>query len=318
MGADEMTLLSRTANNLYWFGRYVERAENTARLLDVTYRMSQLPDPSLTPNAEWIAALEMVGQRKEFDKRFKRLNQHKVIEFLSIDEKNPSSIKSTLRAARENARAERNSIPTEVFESLNAAWIGMKTVDSKSLEDGNCRDFFDWVKDKVHALRGLTYGVMLQKEAFQFYRIGTFMERADNTARLVDVKFTVLSVRNRNDKIEDYYRWGALLRSLSALKSYRMVYRDTVRPMQVVELLLTNPDFPRSIAHCTNIVSDTLESLGPDTRSAFLAKRLHQQFAKESVDKVIRTKSVHTVLEDFTAAIATLSDQIAKDFLLEA
>lgn len=313
-----MTLLSRTANNLYWFGRYVERAENTARLLDVTYRMSQLPDPSLAPNAEWIAALEMVGQRKAFEKRFKRLTAKKVIEYLSIDEKNPSSIKSTLRAARENARAERNSIPTEVFENLNSAWIGMKKVDSKSLANGDCRDFFDWVKDRVHALRGLIYGVMLQTEAFEFYRIGTFIERADNTARLVDVKFTVLSVKSRNDKIEDYYRWGALLRSLSALKSYRMVYRDSVRPMQVVELLLTNQDFPRSLAHCTNTVANTLERLGSDTRSAFLAKQLHKKFAKDSLDKIIRAKTVHAVLEDFTSAVATLSDQIAKDFLLEA
>lgn len=311
-----MTLLSRTADNLFWLGRYLERAENTARLLDVSYRMSQLPDPSLAPHAEWLAALEVVGQREGFQKRFKKLTPERVIAHLSVDDDNPSSIKSALRAARENARAERNSIPTEVFESLSTSWLGIKKADIKSIQADGYRDFFDWVKERVHALRGLIYGVMLQQDAFAFYRMGTFMERADNTARLVDVKFHVLSAR-KQDKIEDYYRWGALLRALSAFKSYRTVYRDAVRPMQVVELLLLNPDFPRSINHCTRVVSDELENLAPDTRGAFLSKRLHKKFAKKKIESVVRNKSLSDVLEDFTVQTATLSDQIAKDFLLE-
>lgn len=311
-----MSLLSRTADSLYWFGRYVERAENTARLLDVAYRMSQLPDPSLAPNAEWLAALEVVDQRKAFDKQYKVLTPTKVIEFLTIDDKNPSSIKSTLRAARENARAERNSIPTEVFESLNTTWLGIKTIDTKSLSANGYRDFFDWVKDRMHALRGLIYGVMLQTEGYAFYRIGTFIERGDNTARLVDVKFTLLSVRSRNDKIEDYYRWGALLRALSAFKSYRTVYHETVRPMQVVELLLLNPDLPRSLNHCTSVVADTLNGLSPKSRCAAQAKRLCRTFAKKSIDRVATADTVHAVLEDFSTDVAALSDQIAEDFLL--
>lgn len=313
-----MTLLSRTADNLYWLGRYMERAENTARLLDVTYRMSQMPDTSLEPNAEWIAALDVVGQRKAFDKRFKRLTPAKAIAFLTIDDKNRSSIRNTIRAARENARAERNSIPTEVFESLNATWLGIKAMNSTSLSEQGYRDFFDWVKDRVHSLRGLTYGVMLQNEAFQFHRLGTFVERGDNTARLVDVNYTLLSAHDRRDKIEDYYRWGALLRSLSAFKSYRMVYHDAVRPMKVVELLLLNADFPRSIHFCTQSVAETLEGLAPDTRSATLSKRLLQQFSKTSIEKVIGTKSLHTVLDEFSDSSAALSNQITKDFLLQA
>jgi uncharacterized alpha-E superfamily protein len=311
-----MTLLSRTADNLFWLGRYLERAENTARLLDVSYRMSQMPDTSLAPYAEWIAALEVVGEGKRFTKRFKTLTPEKVIAYLAVDDQNPSSISSALRAARENARAERNSIPTEVFESLNATWLGIKQADIKSIQAEGYRDFFDWVKERVHAVRGLIYGVMLQQQAFAFHRIGTFIERADNTARLVDVKFHVLSAR-KQDKIEDYYRWGALLRSLSAFKSYRTVYRDAVRPMQVVELLLLNPDFPRSLNHCTGVVSDLLETLGPETRGAFLAKRLHQKFSKDKIETVVRSKSLLAVLEDFTTQSAALSNQIAKDFLLE-
>lgn len=313
-----MSLLSRTADNLYWLGRYIERAENSARLLDVSYRMGQLPDPSLAPNAEWVAALEVVGQRKAFDKRYKVLTSAKVMEFLTVDDKNLASIKNTFRAARENARAERNSIPTEVFESLNATWLAIKSMDSKSLSRDGYRNFFDWVKDRVHALRGLIYGVMLQTDAYDFYRIGTFMERGDNTARLVDVKFTLLSVRSKNDKIEDYYRWGAILRALSAFKSYRTVYHDFVRPMQVVELLLLNPDLPRSLNHCTGVVAETLQGLSPKAQCVVMANRLHRKFEKKRIDSVAKADTLHDVLEGFSSDIAVLSDQIAVDFLLKA
>lgn len=310
-----MTLLSRTAENLYWLGRYTERAENTARLLDVAYRMSQMPVTNLGANAEWGATLEVAGQAKAFNKRFKKLTQAKVIEYMTVDESNPSSIKRTLRAARENARAERNSIPTEVFENLNSTWLVMRDIDRKSLSADGYRDFFDWVKDRVHALRGLLLGVMLQTEAFAFNRIGTFIERADHTARLVDVKYVLLSAENKEDKIEDYYRWGALLRSLSAFKSYRQVYRGSIRPMQVVELLLLNPDFPRSINHCMDMVARTLDDLSPKAKSTQQARRLLRQFSKSKIDNLIKAKSLPDVIDEFTAAAAALSDQISNDFL---
>ncbi len=313
-----MTLLSRTADNLYWLGRYMERVENTARSLDVAYRMSQLPSASLAPNAEWIGLLESLGLQNAFDDRFKKLTPAKVIAYLTVDDKNPFSIKNTFRAARENARAERNSIPTEVFESLNATWLELKQLTSQSLSEEGYRANFDWIKDRIHALRGLLIGVMLRTEAYDFYRIGTFIERGDNTARLVDAKFHFLSTQNPEDKIEDYYRWGALLRSLSAFKSYRTVYSDAVRPMKVVELLLLNPDLPRSIHHCTKQVQDTLLDLAPRAQCTRIAKHLHGQFDHETIEPLLKKDDLHKTLENFTSSTATLSSQIAEDFLLAA
>ena len=313
-----MILLSRTANNLYWLGRYMERVENTARSLDVAYRMSQLPNASLAPHAEWTGTLESLGQQSAYNARFKTLTPAKVIAFLTVDDKNPFSIKNTFRAARENARAERNSLPTEVFESLNTTWLELKQLTPQSLNDEGYRSVFDWIKDRIHALRGLMYGVMLQTQAFAFHRIGTFIERADNTARLVDAKFHFLSTQNPEDKIEDYYRWGALLRSLSAFKSYRTVYSDAVRPMKVVELLLLNPNLPRSIHHCTKQIHDTLADLAPRAQCTRMAKQLHRQFEQDSIETLIKKSDLHKKLESFTVSTAALSDQIAKDFLLVA
>ena len=313
-----MTLPSRTADNLYWLGRYMERVENAARSLDVAYRMSQLPNASLVPHAEWTGTLESLGQHEAFDARFKKLTPAKVIAFLTVDEKNPFSIKNTFRAARENARAERNSLPTEVYESLNSTWLELKQLTPQSLSEEGYRSVFDWIKDRIHALRGLIYGVMLQTEAFAFHRIGTFIERGDNTARLVDAKFHFLSMQNPEDKIEDYYRWGALLRSLSAFKSYRTVYSDAVRPMKVVELLLLNPDLPRSIHHCTKQMQDTLADLAPRAQCTRFAKQLQRQFDHDTIETLIKKNDLHKTLESFTESTAALSDQIAKDFLLVA
>ena len=314
-----MTLLSRTADNLYWLGRYMERVENTARSIDVAYRMSQMPSASLAPNAEWIGLLDSVGLRKAYDDRFKNVTPARTIAFLTVDEKNPFSIKNTFRAACENARAERNSIPTEVFESLNTTWLELKQLTLASLKEEGYRAVFDWIKDRIHALRGLLIGVMLRTEAYEFHRIGTFLERGDNTARLIDVKFHVLFTDNPEDKIEDYYRWGALLRSLSAFKSYRTVYSNAVRPTKVVELLLLNPDLPRSIHHCTKQVYDTLLHLAPQAHCTRMARQLHDQFNHKSVEPLMKKRDdLHRKLENFSDSTALLSDQIAKDFLLVA
>lgn len=314
-----MTLLSRTASNLYWAGRYLERAENTARLLDITYRMSQVPSDDVAPNLEWLAALEVVGQHHAFLKRFKQVHSRRVIGYMAFDAKNSSSIKNSLRFARENARAERNAIPTEIFESLNATWLSIAGMDSKSIAADGYRDFFDWVKDRVHAVRGLTNSLMLQTEGFHFNRMGAFIERADNTARLVDVKYHILLVGGtEDDQATDYYRWGALLRALSAFKSYRMVYHDTVEREKVTELLLLNPNFPRSLNHCTRIVKDTLKGLAPEAKSTLMARRLHRKFAKDDIATIAKQTSLHDVLDDYSNRSAALSVQIAKDFLFGA
>ena len=251
--------------------------------------------------------------------RFKKIQASRVISYMVFDNKNLSSIKNCLRGARENARAERNSIPTEIFESLNSSWLTFADFDPKKVGADEYRDFFDWVKDRVHAVRGLTYSLMLQTEGFHFNNIGTFLERGDNTARLLEVRYHELLVDGvSDDKAADYYHWGALLRALSAFKSYRMVYHDTLEREKVAELLMLNPHLPRSLNYCSRLVAETLSTLAPKTRCAVLAERLHKRFAEEDILKVTRNNSLHSVLEIFSRDSAALSDQIAKDFLFSA
>lgn len=310
-------LLSRTADNLYWMARYVERAENMARILDVGHRMSQLPQVSEDRAAvDWEPPLIIAGQHAAFQERYDRISQGSVIAFMALDPRNPASIFSCLRQARENARAERNAMPSEMFESLNTTWLEIKEMTYASLLDRGFREFFEWVKERSHLFRGVTVGTMLRNEGFQFTRLGTFVERADNTARLLDVKFHVLAPDGEAlDDAVDYYQWGAVLRSLSAFKAYRTTYRDTIQPQQVTELLVLNADFPRSLHHCYATIFHLLEGLGPKEECTRLAGELYARLRFSRIQEV-RRRGLHRFLTEFISRNDLISEQIAKDFLL--
>lgn len=182
-------MLSRTADHLFWMSRYTERAENTARMLDVNYQTSLLPQSAEVAEQGWWAMLDISELTRAFDHKYGLLHRDDVIDFMVRDMTNPSSIMSCLRAARENARAVRGSLTTEVWETLNTTWLEVQ----RMIADGELRDdpsrFFEWVKFRSHLARGVQFGTMLKDDAFHFMRLGTFLERADNTARILDVKF---------------------------------------------------------------------------------------------------------------------------------
>jgi len=313
-GAD--ALLSRTADNLYWMARYVERAENMARILEIGHRMSQLPHRDGDTAADWHPALVVSGQMPAYQARYDAVGPGHVIAFMALDPDNPASILSTIHAARENARAERNILPTEMFESINTTWLELKDLTYANLVDRGFREFFEWVKERSHLFRGTMVGTMLHGDAFAFSRLGTFGERADNTARLLDVKYHVLVPDDGPiDEAVDYYQWGALLRSLSAFKAYRMTYRDSIKPRQVAELLVLNDAFPRSLHHCTGVVADIAEALGPGTEAARMAGEQHARLHYARIQDVTR-RGLHRFLTEFIARNAAISERIADDFLL--
>lgn len=255
-------MLSRTASNLYWMSRYIERAENTARILDVTYRMSLLPleDPELF-NQEWFAPLNITGSLYPFTGRHSSVSAEEVMHFLALDDDNPTSICSCIRKARENARAVRGAITSEMWEIINSSWLELSSVDEKLVLRGPS-PWFDWVKERSHLFRGVTFGTMRRDDAYDFTRLGTHIERADSTARILDVKYHVLlpSVRDVGGAV-DYYQWSAVLRSLSAFESYRKVYKDAITPMRVAELMILRDDVPRSLAFCMGEAYTTLDKL---------------------------------------------------------
>jgi uncharacterized alpha-E superfamily protein len=252
-------MLSRVASNLYWMSRYVERAENTARVLDVAWRMSLLVQEEEVQNQEWFAPLNITGTLFPFSGRHDTVCAREVLHFMALDPENPSSIHACARQARENARAVRGAITSEMWEVLNSTWLEMQQMDEEKMEARGISSFFDWVKERSHLFRGVTFGTMHRDDGYDFARMGTHMERADSTARILDVKYHILlpSVKDVGGAV-DYYQWSAVLRSVSAFEAYRKVYRDVITPLKLAELLILRDDIPRSLRFCLRQVCESL------------------------------------------------------------
>ena len=316
----ESNMLSRTADHLYWMARYMERAENTARMLDVNYQTSLLPQSAASAEQAWRGLLSISELSHEFKKRYgDEVNARNVIEFMVSDETNLSSISSCLRAARENARAVRGALTTEVWETSNQTWLEFnKLLKSKAFQKDPA-ECFEWVKFRSHLSRGVTLGTMLQDEAFHFLRIGTFLERADNTARLLDVKFQSMKgdffgVSPSKQLYEvDFYHWSAVLRSVSGFE----VYRNVIRPEKVAELLILRPDMPRSLLACMNEVVTNLTMVANDQSHETLrrAGRLRSDLEFGRIDEILAT-GLHAFLTQFLDRVGDLGYGISRDFLV--
>ena len=316
-------MLSRTADHLFWMSRYTERAENTARMLDVNYQTSLLPQSAAVAQLGWQGLLAISELVPAYTAKYGQdITARNVMDFMVRDASNPSSIVSCLQAARENARAVRGVLTTEMWETQNATWLKLETyLKGKDFE----RDpgaFFEWVKHRSHLSRGVAIGTMLQDEAFHFYRMGTFLERADNTARLLDVKFHAVQsdffgAVSEQDQEYDFYHWSAILRSVSAFEVYRKVYRDVITPERVAELLIVRPDMPRSLAASLNEVVNNLQMVSNDhsgeTERRAGKLKADLQFAR--IDEILAT-GLHAYLTQFLDRINELGARISRDFLV--
>jgi uncharacterized alpha-E superfamily protein len=309
-------MLSRTADHLFWMSRYIERAENLARLLDVTWQMSLVPQSEEAANQSWNAIIALNSLEEAFAKKYATVNGENVLKFMVSDPDNFSSIHSCLRLARENAHAVRGTLTTEMWETLNATWLEAKEKSFEQLLGAGIGDYFEWVKMRSSLSRGTTLGTLLQDEAFHFIRLGTLLERADNTARILDVKYHVL--RSHGDEgATDFYEWGALLRSVSAFEVYRKVYRDVITPDRVAELLILNKDMPRSLHFCLNGVIKVLDLIA-NRQSGETARQtglLHAQLHYGRIEDIL-AHGLHEWLTDFMDRIYLLGDGISKDFLV--
>ncbi|HUF21638.1 MAG TPA: alpha-E domain-containing protein [Burkholderiales bacterium] len=298
-------MLSRTASALYWMARYIERAENTARVLESSHRMSLLPRSTVMADQEWFAPLNISGTLYPFSGRYATVTAKDVIHFMVLDPNNPSSIFSCARSARESARRLRGSITSEMWEVINYTWLELQQVREERLSGQGALAFFDWVKDRSHMFRGVTMGTALKDEAFHFNRLGTFIERADNTARILDVKYHILlpSVEDVGGAV-DYYQWAAVLRSVSAFESYRKVYRDVITPLKVAELMILRHDMPRSLHACMDEAFEILQHLpsGVAQEAVRRAGELHAQLHFGRID-VIFQNGLHEYITDFLSRL---------------
>jgi len=309
-------MLSRVASSLYWMSRYVERAENTARVLDVAWRLSLLVKEPALQDQEWFAPLNITGTLFPFSGRHSEVCAREVLHFMALDPENPSSILSCARHARENARSVRGSITSEMWEVLNSTWLEMQQMDEEKMAARGVSQFFDWVKERSHLFRGVTFGTMHRDDAYEFARLGTHIERADSTARILDVKYHILlpSVKDVGGAV-DYYQWSAVLRSVSAFEAYRKVYRDVITPLKLAELLILRDDLPRSLRFCIRQVSDTLGRV----QNAQSTETLHQaaqilsglQYGRISE---IFAAGLHEYLTEFLVSTQDLGRMIQASF----
>ena len=310
-------MLSRTADHLYWMARLTERAENLARLLDVTHQMSLVPQSPAAANQNWGAILALNSLEDAFARAYDQVNAENVLRFMVCDADNVSSIHSCLRAARENAHAVRGTLTAETWECCNSTWIELREQPFEQILATGIGEFFEWVKLRSALTRGVTFGTMLQDEALHFIRLGGLIERTDNTARILDVKYHVL--HPSDDDASDFYQWGALLRSLSAFEVYRKVYRDAITPARVAELLLLRPDMPRSLHACATGIIRVLQSIS-NAQSAETERRagmLHAHVHYTRIDDVL-AQGLHAYLADIMDRIYELGDGISHDFLAAA
>lgn len=318
-------MLSRTADHLYWMSRYTERAENTARMLNVSYETSMLPQSASAATKAWQSVLSISELLPAYYQRHDEVTLEGVLHFMVRDETNSSSIYSCLQAARENARAVRGALTTEAWETQNLTWLDMNRLFKAKKFETDPAKFFEWVKYRSHLSRGVALGTMLQDDAFRFLRLGTFIERADNTARLLDVRFHAIkndyhgTVPGKGQAQFDFYHWSAILRSVSAFEVYRKVYRNVITPERVAEMLILRRDMPRSLHASMYEVVQILEAVANDhsAETQRQAGLLLAELQYGRIDELLAT-GLHAYLVHFLERVHALGGRIGNDFLATA
>ena len=310
-------MLSRTADSLYWLARYVERAENVARIVNVGYRMSSLASSLGNQGNEWHSTLVAAGCEGGFFAKYQQAESAAVIDYLVRDPDNPSSILSCFETARRNARMVRTALTVDMWDALNETWLKARGVQSYS--PSRLTEFLDWVKERSLLFNGAYSNTMLRNDAYFFTRLGTHLERADNTARILDVKYHVLLPREEGvGGALDYYQWQSILRSVSALRSYHWVYHERLQPRLIAEMLILRTEMPRSLRSCYDRVVRDLDHLaeayGKRGECHRLAGEMQTRLRDGEIAEIMNA-GLHEFLTDFIERSAVLGDAIGKLYL---
>ncbi len=309
-------MLGRTADNLYWMSRYLERAENTARLLGGTYRMSLLPTGDVGDDYRWENLFISDEEKAIFKSRGNVFAPASVITYMALDLENPFSIASSIRAARENVRATRHVLTAELWESINQTWLEIRNMTFTDIKEMGQYDFFEWVKERCHLFSGIVHGTMRRGEAYDFWRLGTYIERSENTVRLMLAKSDSFQrPEARQENAIDFYQWGTLLRSVNAYKTYREIYRGAPVPRKVAELMMLTPDMPRSLLSCIDEIFQILNKIRRNADCTRKADDLRSQLVSGRVDRIFRY-GLEKFLTEFRLSTNELSSQIQHEFMM--
>jgi uncharacterized alpha-E superfamily protein len=287
-------------------------------MLDVNCRMTLLRQEEDVVRRRWTSTLATVGQLEPFTAAHGSVSQAAAIDWISFERSNPGSIEQCLNLARENAHAVRGTLTSETWETLNATWLEIRGFRRDTVSEQALANFFEWVKFRSHLARGVIQGTMLHDDALEFTWLGTYLERADNTARILDARFEMLAedAANSNDA-GDYYEWSALLRSVSAFEIYRKVYRDLITPRRVAELLILRESMPRALRHCMSRVHQVLIKVANE-RSAETLRRAGEIDASLQYGRIddMLTGGLRNYLNVFLQRNGDLGSRIANDFLV--
>ena len=308
-------MLSRTADHLYWMSRYLERAESLARMIDAHNRLSLLPRSPDAVLQGWTATLVSLGMERTYHERNEALTPHGAFDFLGFDLGHSGSILSCLRAARENARAIRGTITSDMWETMNTTYLDSRAFNN-SLSEAGRTEFLEWVKYRSHLMRGVSSGTLLRDESLYFSRIGTFLERADNTSRLLEARWRDPGGRGER-LVAEASEWAVLLRAMSAFEIYRRVCRESVTPKRVTEMLLMRNDLPQAVHRCLEELDRNLVAVahGRSAETLRRAGALHAQFRYGRFEELC-AGGVTAFLDGFQARLRDLGTRIADDFLV--
>ena len=316
-------MLSSTAKNIYWMGRYLQRAKTTARLIEATQRMALQSSGKEAENVVAIFGMEDEFRQSQTQQQSlgARGRLSDLVDFLAFDETNPSSIVSSIGQARRNAREERNNITVDVWESLNGLWLELSARlrgNRASLDRGAV---IEAVKKQAVMIFGAAQVTLLRDEAYNFFQLGAFLERGDNTARILDIKYHRLMPDGRPDAEHlDYFAWSEMLACIGAVRTYRRIYRSSLDPMKIAELMMLRRDVPRSVHHCLWMVDLNMRELadayGTRGEADRLAGELHARLRYARIEQIFDT-GLHEFLGDLRTDVAVLSDEIGRQFLLD-
>jgi len=313
-------MLSRTADNLYWLARYVERAEYLARILEATLRLTTLPLAYVGSTNEWESAVATAGCANAFFAAYSEASEETVTEFLAFSTGNPSSIRNCFENARLNARAVRTALTIEMWDAINGAWLELKRWGNGPSSRDEFARFLQWVQGSSLRFDGSAYRTMLRNDAYWFSRLGVYVERADNTARILDVKYHLLlpEIEKVGGPL-DYFQWSSILRSVSALTAYHWVYRENVKPWHVAELLILRDELPRSLASCYENLVQNLDRIahaygrqGPAQRQA---RAVRARLENSRIEEIFGS-GLHEFIGEFVADNNRLGTAITQQYLL--
>jgi uncharacterized alpha-E superfamily protein len=308
-------MLSRAAASLFWMARYLERMEIQARLLDVSLTMALIDVPE-DREEQLSVPLLVSGTRDQFWQFHDEVTPQRLIDFLLLDDRHDASVFSMMRHARDNALHVRGNLSSDVWESINRTWLELKDLSRRGVRESNASSVFDWVRERSHTFRGAVYGTLLRNDAFHFLRLGTFIERADTTARVLDIRHVMATQSMAEHSTRSFSEWTALLHSLAAFEAYQNTYGHNLEPMNVAELLVLSADVPRSLHSCLKEISSLLEQVesGRAQRARRLASSLYANIRYGDRD-YIAERGLHSYLVDFLGRIQHIADQIQKDYM---